>query len=863
MTPPDPARAIPLEDLLANAGWVRGLAARLVGDSSAAEDVAQDTLLAALGERRRPGHGGSLREWLGAVARNLARERRRKDARRVERETRAARAEAAEPSAADVVARAATHRTLVEAVMELDEPYRTAVLLRYFENLPPREVAKRTAVPVETVRTRLKRALEHLRARMDRSHGGDRRTWLAALVPLADGRGWLGASALPIVAMNAKLVTLCSCVALAGVAAWFAFRPATSASSGPPGSPVSAAAPGLRALGDSLEPESPAEVVDPADTRRAATPIAGAAELSAPAVSGAVLRGRLLDDHGSALAGILVTLRSTGAEEYAIARAQSGSDGSFEMDSGGKSGDLFVDSEDWVTLMSATWRGRAPQHPPVVVAAPVLRLTGRVVDAGGSPLAGARVELRMPEGLRAGIDAVLDDSRVSAWTGETDEDGEFALKNCPSVAGAKLHVALDGLLPHSEELPPLAALDLVVTLSAPGEAGAWLRGRVVDADGKPVRAAQVAWGIDLTRTGKDGSFAFPRDDPQSLRARYRMPARKLVALAPGYVPAELELPDGADLDQFFVLRLGGAALSIEGRAHDWQGNARAGLVVWLADSETFGVDERGPMQVESLLAGSDDHPWTSVKTKSGGRFVLEGLQPRDYRIALMDPDTLLRIESDPIAAGTAGVVLRLPEGQLIPRVAGRVVSYWGAPVAGASIHPMCDSFRARWDGQIVSTSHSGVDGTRTDEEGRFELRNVPKSLVYLRIDGEGILPLEYGRFVEGDPRFVAVKDKSLPVDRIEDLEIQVGVRCHLTIELADPSAADEVAVLDAQGQPVEISLMHAGGRRDGPRLPISGGRSGAMAVPDFGVAVVLYLQGAEVLRQGIELVPGQPLHLKL
>ena len=51
-------------------------------------------------------------------------------------------------------------RELVDIVTGLDEPYRTTVLLRYIHGLEPRELALRQGVPLETVRTRLKRGLE-------------------------------------------------------------------------------------------------------------------------------------------------------------------------------------------------------------------------------------------------------------------------------------------------------------------------------------------------------------------------------------------------------------------------------------------------------------------------------------------------------------------------------------------------------------------------------------------------------------------------------------------------------------------------------------------------------------------------------
>ena len=84
------------------------------------------------------------------------------------------------PSAEDIFQRESARKSLVEAVFALEDPYRSALILRYFEDLPPREVARRLGVPVETARTRIKRGLEMLRVRLDREHGSDRSAWCIA-----------------------------------------------------------------------------------------------------------------------------------------------------------------------------------------------------------------------------------------------------------------------------------------------------------------------------------------------------------------------------------------------------------------------------------------------------------------------------------------------------------------------------------------------------------------------------------------------------------------------------------------------------------------------------------------------------------
>ena len=149
-----------LDALLAHAPWVRNLARSLVVDQSAADDLVQDTWAAAL--QRPPDSGAPLRGWLATVLRRQARQGRRQAARRQRREQRVARPEA-EPPTSDIVERAALHGDIVQAVLALHEPYRTAILMRFFDGHPPREIASQQGVPVATVNSRLTRGLELLR----------------------------------------------------------------------------------------------------------------------------------------------------------------------------------------------------------------------------------------------------------------------------------------------------------------------------------------------------------------------------------------------------------------------------------------------------------------------------------------------------------------------------------------------------------------------------------------------------------------------------------------------------------------------------------------------------------------------------
>src|SRR5262249_44725712 len=114
---------------------------------------------------------------------------RKKESNRCRRERLASRPEECPEGSLELLEQAELQRRLVDLVFELEEPFRSTVLLRYFKDLKPIEVAERLGVSVTTVRWRLGRAHERLRERLDRSYG-KRNAWviLALALPAAGRR---------------------------------------------------------------------------------------------------------------------------------------------------------------------------------------------------------------------------------------------------------------------------------------------------------------------------------------------------------------------------------------------------------------------------------------------------------------------------------------------------------------------------------------------------------------------------------------------------------------------------------------------------------------------------------------------------
>jgi RNA polymerase sigma-70 factor (ECF subfamily) len=218
---------------------LRRVARALLADEHAADDVLQETWLRT--HARTPGLREPVGYWKRAVA-NLVRDRRRGEARRAQRERDVARPEAL-PSTDEVAARLELAQRVARAAAELPEPYRSTIHLHYFEDLGAQEIAARAGVPLETVRTRIRRGLERMRAELDASTDGDRSAWCLVLAPLA-----LPRASEPALATGAALATTAggvlavskTWIAAAGVLAavatlWFAMRGAPTA---PPSAPM-------------------------------------------------------------------------------------------------------------------------------------------------------------------------------------------------------------------------------------------------------------------------------------------------------------------------------------------------------------------------------------------------------------------------------------------------------------------------------------------------------------------------------------------------------------------------------------------------------------------------------------------------
>ena len=146
----------------------------LTGDARDAEEVAQDAFVKAFRALGRYRAGAPFRPWLLRIVSNEAHNRRRSAGRRANLELRAAQTESsgdAAPSPEAVLVGAESRRALLAAVNGLREDDRVVIALRYLLELSEAETASTLGVPRGTVKSRLARALERLRERMEEDRG--------------------------------------------------------------------------------------------------------------------------------------------------------------------------------------------------------------------------------------------------------------------------------------------------------------------------------------------------------------------------------------------------------------------------------------------------------------------------------------------------------------------------------------------------------------------------------------------------------------------------------------------------------------------------------------------------------------------
>jgi RNA polymerase sigma factor (sigma-70 family) len=153
------------------AGQVHGMAVRAFGPGPDAEDVTQQTFVSAwTGRARYRPDQGPLPAWLVGICRHkIADTWARRDRQRRETEAAASdlRATPTGPVSAGVDTAVADRVLVLDELDRLGQPQRGIIELAFFEDLTHAQIAARTGLPLGTVKSHIRRTLEHLRTRLE------------------------------------------------------------------------------------------------------------------------------------------------------------------------------------------------------------------------------------------------------------------------------------------------------------------------------------------------------------------------------------------------------------------------------------------------------------------------------------------------------------------------------------------------------------------------------------------------------------------------------------------------------------------------------------------------------------------------
>jgi RNA polymerase sigma factor (sigma-70 family) len=150
------------------------LATRILGASSDAEDVVQESFLALWRQASRLDPARGVRSYLMSIVHNkavdLVRRRGRRPELALDEDAPFRADEAGQPEA--VVETASERESVRAALSALSDDQRRAVELTYFGGLTINQAADRLGLPAGTVKSRLRLALGHLRQAIERHREG-------------------------------------------------------------------------------------------------------------------------------------------------------------------------------------------------------------------------------------------------------------------------------------------------------------------------------------------------------------------------------------------------------------------------------------------------------------------------------------------------------------------------------------------------------------------------------------------------------------------------------------------------------------------------------------------------------------------
>lgn len=507
-------------ELLRERAWLDRLVAGMVREAPDRDDIAQRALVHCIEAR---GTIRNLKAYLASVARGFALNRHRERVTRERREQIAAEPEISPQSDPALLAeRAELQQQVIEALLELEEPRRTVLLLRFHGDVSTAVIASKLGIPAPTVRSHLRRGLEQLRDRFDRDPS--RRPWRAILLPTVSTRTAGVAAALFTGGMLVKwkiaaAVVAASALSLVGITL---LAPASDS-------------PRLD-LHDSFG--APPDVGTKSSLlaiERVPTGATDDANLGPPVESApkpeprvATLYGRVIrEDSLEPIRDVEIAMFD---ELYPVSQpkvvATSGGDGSYRIENVQVDRGVFFrlrPPRTIASICSVSLTDAGEQHHEFRLEREIV-VAGRVVDSTTrEPIAGATVSVsfRQSEGSR-GVDLIADESGAIRFSAAASLSRRLILNaRHPGYSGTKLSLAEEGEF----ELPMLKAARVEgIARRADGSIARDLSVRLAVLRVEPSRIpTEVLWTTECTTTDGDatarvdeyGRFSFESVAPWS------------------------------------------------------------------------------------------------------------------------------------------------------------------------------------------------------------------------------------------------------------------------------------------------------------------------------------------------------------
>lgn len=554
-----------------------------------------------------------------------------------------------------------------------------------------------------------------------------------------------------------------------------------------------------------------------------------------PAPAAAIERlpvgGLVLDLAGRPVVGVHVGFCGYDDRPAAdVTPAVSDADGRFAFTRPRRGGSLRVVDEGWTTVLVPTLFDEAEHHEDLtLVVVRAALLAGVVVDPEDRPIARAKVHVVLATDFRPKLARILDRCCDATFETECDAEGRFAIDRAPVSDDARLFVVARG---HAHATVPIGAdrERQRVTLQRAHEGDA-LVGRVLDAaTHAPLRAGLILGDLSVA-TDERGEFRLDLWKVEELGES----GAELVALVAGRVPARVRATASdwrrrsawpGDLTLF----IGGEGLRIRGRVLRADGTPHPTARVEFAPPtpllipDAIELDEYGePMQSSVAVEGA----------LAPGAFVTAPVEPGRYRLRVADPETLDEMITEPIAAGTQDVELRLRDHGTWPALRGVVVDRRGQPCAGA-------------DWLLERSARDGEDARQgnwqhADAEGRITHPPLSRAIDTLCVKAAGMA--EWQR----------VPLASLP--RVDEFRVVVPVGCQVRIE-ADGTwrDAEYATLVTADGTESPVVITRGNLAFGTSRIPLDGGHSQTFVALDDCVELRLF--------RGTQLVHTTPVALR-